>query len=451
MLSTQPARTRDCLIGLIFILVVQGCAHTPLSPLPESLQLQLGKIGVVVRSTDEQHAFSASGTGRLSDIGRGAGIGMTMGAAAGAHGGMAAPLTFPAGAALGLAVGTLYGAVVSEPWQDEEATFRTIVGELDLNQTLPEHLAAFARLHGYEITHLTTAPPVTSQDRARDATAREDGVDTVIEIQDLTVHLVPAEYKVTPYRRLTLSAHVLLVHAGEGTVLDDRVATEELGPALEMAAWTADHSTRFREEVRHASERLAEQIVTEYFMIYRFPERTIRKDFRSDFHLKGLRSRQPAELGRTFATVRDLDQDLQKKYASSTWLSLTSPIPPEFYMLAQMGDSQQPTLSWEPFSKTNVTYDLRVWEAGRAGPGKLVYDRAGIDQTSHRLEEALEAGTFYYWSVRARYSEHGRTRITEWSRRSVQFSLSSKVLTLGIVALFPDFVPEGFYVFRTPK
>jgi len=388
----------------------------------------------------------------LSDIGRGAGTGAATGARIlGQGGGIGAPFGVAAGAALGLAGGSLYGAVASEPWQDEEATFRTIVGELDLNQTFPEHLVAFAQLHGYEITHLTTAQPVLSQDRAQDASRREDGIDTVIEIQNLTVHLVPAENQVNPQRRLTLSAHVLLVHAGEGTVLDDRVATEELGPALEMALWTADHSARFREEVRHASERLAEQIVTDYFMIYRFPERTIRKDFRSDFHLKGLRPRQPAELGRTFATVNDLDTDIQNKYASSTWISLTSPVPPEFYLLAQISDSQQPTLSWEPFSKPNVTYDLRVWEAGRAGPGKLVYDRADIDQASHRLEEVLEPGTFYYWSVRARYSEYGRPRITEWSRRSVQFSLLSKVLTLGMVTLFPDFVPEGFYVFRTPN
>jgi hypothetical protein len=79
-----------------------------------------------------------------------------------------------------------------------------------------------------------------------------------------------------------------------------------------------------------------------------------------------------------------------------------------------------------------------------------VYSRANIKQNSHKLEVTLEPSTPYYWSVRAQFSENGRDRITDWSRRSVKYTLATKILTSGIAALVPDPAEEGFYVFFTP-
>jgi hypothetical protein len=128
------------------------------------MQKQLGKIGVVVRSTGEHKTLGIPEAGRLSNIGRGAGVGAAMGAGVGAQGGELTVIALPAFAVLGLIGGAFYGAVASEPWEGPDATFRTIVAELNLNRALPEHLVVFSRMHGFEITHLSTGPPEEPQE-----------------------------------------------------------------------------------------------------------------------------------------------------------------------------------------------------------------------------------------------------------------------------------------------
>ena len=215
------------------------------------MQQQLGKIGVVIRSTEEQKTLGIPGAGRLSNIGRGAGSGAAMGAGVCAQGGgLGAIFCLPALATLGFVGGAFYGAVVSEPWQVPEATFRTLVAEVNLNRALPEHLAAFSRLHGYEIAHLSTGPPEVPQEQSRYAGSRRDGIDTVLEIQDFTVNLIPAEYMVNPHRSLILSARIQLIRTADGTVLDDRVVIDKVGPALLLNEWIEDHAARFRQEVQ---------------------------------------------------------------------------------------------------------------------------------------------------------------------------------------------------------
>jgi hypothetical protein len=444
------------IIGLLFLVGFQGCAHTPPpSPLPEAIQQQLGKMGVVVRPRAEEEALSTPGTGRLSNIERGATAGAKMGALIFGQNFLAI-LTAPAGAVLGSVVGTVYGGVASESWYEADTSFRTIVAELDLNRALPEHLAAFSRSHGYEITDLIKVAQQEPQEKSRYASARRDGIDTVLEVQDFTVTLMPAEFMVNPQRSLILSAHVRLVRTSDENILDDRMVTDKLGPALAVNNWMANHAARFREEVVQASQRLAEAIVTEYFLAYHFPERIL-TGFTMDVHLKGLRAWSPQEdpgihpEGGTFGLRTELE-DIRAKYPSDEFPgSLSSPIPNEFRITARRSDSLQPTMRWESFPGINVTYELKMWRSGRLGPGALVYSRANIEQDSHKLAETLEPSTLYYWSVRARYSENGKDRITDWSRRSVKHALAMKILTAGIVALAPDPVDEGFYVFITPQ
>jgi hypothetical protein len=449
MTSALHARVIALIIGLLFLVGFQGCAHTPPpSPLPEAVQQQLGKMGVVVRPRAEDEALSTPGAGRLSNMWRGATRGTAMGAGAGAQGGEMAIFAVPIGAALGLVGGAVYGAVASESWYEADTSFRTIVAELDLNRALPEHLAAFSRSHGYEITALIKVAPQEPQEKSRYAAARRDGIDTVLEVTDFAVTLMPAEFLVNPQRGLILSAHVQLVRTSDGNVLDDRMVTDKLGPALAINNWMANHAARFREEVVQASQRLAETIVTEYFLAYHFPERVLPGFTWMDVHLKGLRAGSPQE--NPFGSRTELN-DIRAKYPTDEFpVSLSSPIPNEFRLTAQRSDSLQPTLKWEGFPGTHVTYDLKMWRSGKLGPEAVVYSRANIEQNSHKLEVTLEPSTPYYWSVRAHFSENGRDRITDWSRRSVKHTLATKILTGGMFALMPDPAEEGFYVFFTP-
>ena len=92
---------------------------------------------------------------------------------------------------------------------------------------------------------------------------------------------------------------------------------------------------------------------------------------------------------------------------------------------------EQPTLRWETFPRpgdlaadahqvlaqaTAVRYDLRIWRSADGFPGELVYARDGLPQATHRVEQPLPPGREYFWSVRARFTLYGQTRVIDWSR-----------------------------------
>ena len=92
-------------------------------------------------------------------------------------------------------------------------------------------------------------------------------------------------------------------------------------------------------------------------------------------------------------------------------------------------DSRQPTLRWEAFPNAefldampkgiedriaDLTYDLRIWRAVEDYPAELAYARSGLAKPQHRLEVALDPAKQYHWTVRARFTLNGRSRVTHW-------------------------------------
>jgi hypothetical protein len=95
-------------------------------------------------------------------------------------------------------------------------------------------------------------------------------------------------------------------------------------------------------------------------------------------------------------------------------------------------NSIKPVLAWEAFprpadlaSDTNglfarfksVTYDLRIWSSKQQSDivGELVYVRDALSEPLHQVETPLSRGSWYFWSVRARFELNGHIRVTEWS------------------------------------
>jgi hypothetical protein len=82
-------------------------------------------------------------------------------------------------------------------------------------------------------------------------------------------------------------------------------------------------------------------------------------------------------------------------------------------------------------------------KSGYGGPsaatsGKLAYMREQLTATDHRLEQPLDPGTRYYWSVRGHFEIDGQARTTEW--------------TLAGFLLRSDSVPnESCLRFKTPE
>jgi hypothetical protein len=83
----------------------------------------------------------------------------------------------------------------------------------------------------------------------------------------------------------------------------------------------------------------------------------------------------------------------------------------------------RPEFRWEPWPRgfdvmpggeagqaQEVRYDLRMFRAGR-----IVYERRGLTEPAHRLEQPLLGCDTYRWTVRAQFRLDGEKRVTEWS------------------------------------
>lgn len=94
-------------------------------------------------------------------------------------------------------------------------------------------------------------------------------------------------------------------------------------------------------------------------------------------------------------------------------------------------DTLQPTLRWEPFPDADdrkddrdgtlnrireVTYDLKILRAERDYPAQVLYARSGLPEPSHTVDTPLPPSAKYFWTVRARFTLEGVTRVTPWSR-----------------------------------
>jgi hypothetical protein len=131
------------------------------------------------------------------------------------------------------------------------------------------------------------------------------------------------------------------------------------------------------------------------------------------------------------------------------------------YVWPRLG-SAQPVLRWQPFprpadlaSDTNgsfaqlksVRYDLRIWRGldEYQMTTDLAYAREALPNPFHQVENALPCGSWYFWSVRARFELNGETRVTEWSRIESPAPFKGANPQRGDIP-YPDFRSFRFYV-----
>lgn len=426
MTSAFHARVIALIIGLLFLVGFQGCTHTPpLSSRPESIQQQLGKIGVVVKLTGERMTLETPRTGRLSNLGRGAALGSAGGTVTSValYCGVCMPF-LAVGGAIGYGI---YGGWTSESeslWKEARSAFETALTDMPLEEVLLRHTITYSRGNGYDIDTLPAGAQRTAQDQSSDPSSPSDSVGAILEIRDPIVLLVPAQFVINPPRRLILSAQIRLIRTADDTVLDDRIVTEEFGTTRSLAEWTADDAKIFREDVRLGAQRLAVTISEQEFILQRFPGRTFSMNMFYNGYFTGL-----APVNPPMVASRIFDQ----------------------VDLVPIVTSLQPTLRWEPFKGDDVTYDFMIWRAAGRNLGNLVYSRERLTEPYHTVEIPLDPKTTYFWTVRGRFSANGRTRVTEWSTRSASASLLYNVFSLGVGSLVghPDDSTSGLYQFRT--
>ena len=427
MTAALHARVIALIIGFLFLVGFQGCAHTPPpSSRPESIQQQLGKIGVVVKLTGERETLETPSTGWASNLGRGAALGSAGGTVSSValYCGVCMPF-LAVGGAIGYGI---YGGWTSESeslWKEVRSAFETVLTDMAFEEVLLRHTIAYSRENGYDIDKLPAGAQRPAQDQSSDPSLPSDSVGAILEIRDPIVLLAPAQFVINPSRRLILSAQIRLIRTVDDTVLEDRIVTEDFGTTRSLAEWTADDAKVFREDVRLGAHRLAVAISEQEFILQRLPERTFSMNIFYNGYFTGLAPVYPPML------------------VSTTWDGTTNLVP--------LVLSLQPTLRWEASKGDTVTYDLMLWRAAERNLGDLVYSRERLTESYHRVEIPLDTKTRYFWTIRARFSANGKTKVTEWASRSVSASVFYNVCSLGLGSLVghPDDSTSGLYQFST--
>lgn len=122
-------------------------------------------------------------------------------------------------------------------------------------------------------------------------------------------------------------------------------------------------------------------------------------------------------------------------------------------------NSRQPTLTFRAFPDdeqaeeifkalgtriNTVTYDIRVLQPSEDHEPKIIYEKQGIKNPSHTIEQPLEHATEYYWSMRACFPYKQITVCTPWAFSSIPAT--------GNDVCYSTTIPQGNYFrFQTPS
>jgi len=428
--------TRTIFIRLFIVMALivhQGCAHTTHPILSESIQENIQHIGVVVKEGQEK-SLQDSQSGVFSSMGKGAARGSVLGGA-GVLCYIGAFICIPVLAAAGAVGGSVYGLYQASSEtlpSDVESMLGKAITEAGLGNLLVRDLVVDAQAAGYPMAALKSLPLSAERKQEEEPPALQAPFDTLLEIEGPVVNLLPTTFDVDPPRRVGLSARLRIIRAADQAVLDDRIVLEELGDVHQLEEWTVDQAQHFREELPLATRRLSEKILIDYFMRYAFEERA------HDFTLFG-----PGH-----------GWGYRLRGLASPQIRREGPAP----SLPERVDSLRPTLTWERFDGHQVSYDLKVWESkeSRSEIGEVLYKREGLSKNEHTLETRLKPATKYSWSVRVRFVQDGKVRVSDWTTYKVGFTTMLKIISLGMFALlessmgFEEF-DWGFYQIQTPQ
>jgi hypothetical protein len=428
MLIINPVKRIAVICAAILFISQQGCVSKAVMPPPLTQSMLNGKrIGVVIQRAPEGEGFKRPEEGVLYGMGRGAGLGLIF----------VGPATIPcivsAPSICGLIVGSLSvvgaiaggaiaGDVVSQSastWDKAEAIFRAHLSEQNFDHLLEERLTTYATETGCSFEPINGTVASAGKPIDYESLSRK-GIGVVLELSEITIQLQAAGLPTvnSPLRFFT-SVRAKVIRTNDGTLLDNRIVIDDMGEIRPLDDWMLNNGIAFREQVSLAAKRTAEMIVNDLFFQPSLPDRP------------GGRTQSLGAFDPMPITIHGIE-----------------PISP---LLFNQGDSErvslQPTLKWETYQGDNVTYDLIIWRDWDRT--ELIYNREGLSEAFYTFEKPLQPDSEYAWTVRARYTSGGLTRITEWAMWSAKPGTLIKVMSLGVAYLIPEH--RSYYLFRTPR
>jgi len=236
--------------------------------------------------------------------------------------------------------------------------------------------------------------------------------DLLIEVAVLGLEIVrSSNQRGTVYAPL-LRARGRLHHPAKGGVVDE-VSFVWTGPYAPGQEWTKNNAGFFVAALNAGIHDIAEALSYELLLAWYPPHGTASSKRAEDL--------VPAYALKPIEPQVERGIDLRGAFSDHYKGGLGGLVYP--YV-----KSVQPRLTWERFPRdfdglapaqvSQVTYDLRIYRAVPAGAvfttGPLVYERRGIAEPSHRVEQALTPCQRYTWTVRAHFRLDGQPRATEW-------------------------------------
>jgi hypothetical protein len=375
------------------------------------------------------------------------------------------------GAVVGLVGGTALGAAKGAPTSqtvDAKKSLQPAMAALKVQQPLADAVQSGVKdAAGEQLAEFSSIGPTAKGQQVDYRVLASQGFESVLETSVTRFGFDSAGGK-DPEVALFMVVHARRVDAQSGKELwsGEFAYLSRYAP---LPVWAEGEQALVKSEYPRAYHALGERIVEKVFL------HTAR------MHAESTGSSLPE--ARPVCGVRPVEPALETRTPPST--------PEEVQVVDIEVESLQPTLRWEPFnlhdelvhsradtaSAGAVRYDLRVWKTTSASTiGELVYEQRDIADPWHTLLQPLEAGSKYFWSVRARYADGDSVYATRWSESrlplfalrtaflpSVYADRSSVLKQMGasVVSVLDlhanqwspcalDFIPDAnYYRFRT--
>lgn len=451
-------------LALAAVVVLQtGCATMP-GPPSEAVRGRLGVVGIEAVPSTPHGEFQTYAQGRVSGAARGAAAGaaqglieaLVQGAAssgggpyAGAATAIAALLLAAVGGITGGTIG-VYQAVPAGTASEIQAKIDQVLANLDLADRLAVEVTQGAQtrsdLSGHKLVNLGAA----GEDRAPGSIS----VDSIAAIE-VTEAGFQGGRGAQPVVSFYAIAQITVRDATDGTLHYQRDFRYDSEPRP-FQSWFENGSTVLADGFRRAVASLAERILDELFIVTDFPFDTglWTMPGRPEFGICWFRPLYPPYR--------------QRSMPASVWEGMRHPLTGEQEIARNLilytpVDSLRPTLRWEAFPRprdvkpqnesvlsriSDVSYDLKIWEATSGYPSRLVYQGSGLSQPEHTLAYELAPHTRYYWTFRARYRLDGRAQATRWA-----FSLAPAAvpgMPAGGTCELDNIPPTNYFRFETP-
>lgn len=441
------------LLGLI------SCATTP--PLAPETRAHLGHVGVVGLPSEPRLEFRTFAKGWAEGTAKGGTVGVVEGLLSVLVDLSRNPPTGPYAGVfvlVGLVVEVGAGAVVygvqgglqavpSDTAREVEQKLRAGLGDVRLSEDLAKRLSSVAAtrpdLAAFDVTRVAASgnPPTVAQ-------LADTGLDTLVEIQ-VTEAGFRGGSRFDPQASFYMNAQLRLLATATGQELYTRDFQFQ-SRARPFADWFTDGARALSATFDQAITSLADRIADELFVTTHFP-------FESGIL---------AFPGSTeFGSCWFYPVDPALKYTSLGYSVVHNA--PGIHIRYTKANSVEPLLAWEGFPRprdqkpeneavlheiSDVTYDLKIWEAPDDYPDRLVYDVSGLDQPRFRPPTPLKPATPYFWTFRARYELGGQPQVTRWAFSNIpSFAPSDYPSRPPAGSCELDAIPStNYYRFVTP-